>query len=66
MAYEQCCICHKYLQPETKFLDQDEAYNIDGNVLCEDHLDKFVRDNYRIILVSEDIPDNQLPFHKEN
>jgi hypothetical protein len=63
-VYEQCCICGRFLQPETEFLDQDEAYNIDGNILCEDHVDKFVRDNYRIKLVNEDIPDEQEHIEK--
>lgn len=64
--YKQCCVCGRHLQPETEFLDQDEAYEIDGHVLCDDHVDKFVRDNYKLKLQNEDIPIDQLPFHKEN
>jgi len=40
-----CFTCGMPLFPENALYDQDPAYEIDGHILCEDCVDKYVRCN---------------------
>jgi recombinational DNA repair protein (RecF pathway) len=54
--YEQCCVCGTFLQPESKYLDQDDAYEIEGNILCENCWMDWVRKNCYKKLKEEKLP----------
>lgn len=38
-------MCGRFLNGESESLDQDDAYEVEGHILCEDCVDKYVRDN---------------------
>jgi hypothetical protein len=59
-----CFMCSRPLYPEDSSHDQDPAYEIDGHVLCEDCVDKYVRDNCRKVLPFVTVP-NDYGTHKE-
>ena len=45
-----CFMCSRPLYPEDALHDADPAFEIDGHVLCEDCVDKYVRDKCQLIL----------------
>lgn len=58
MTRERCFMCAIPLYPEDALNDQDEAYEIDGHVLCENCVVKYVKDNFKLKLPFEDVPDD--------
>ena len=58
MTRERCFMCAIPLYPEDTLNDQDEAYEIDGHVLCEKCVGKYVTDNCKKKLPFEDVPED--------
>ena len=67
--YEQCYICDRFIRGESELLDQEDAYEIDGNILCEDCVDEYVKKNCYKKLKDEELPfqevSNDYGTHKE-
>lgn len=60
----KCFTCGIPMLPEDNLHDQDPAYEIDGHVLCEDCVDKYVRKNCFKTLPFVTVP-NDYGTHKE-
>ena len=53
MKHDNCFMCGIPLYTETAMTDQSDAYEIDGHLLCEDCVNKYVKDNYKTKLREE-------------
>lgn len=42
----KCDICGAEIYMENDLYEQDDAYEIDGNIICGDCIDAYVRNNY--------------------
>ena len=58
MKHGDCFMCGIPLYTETAMTDQSDAYEIDGHILCDDCVDKYVKDNFKKKLVFENVPDD--------
>lgn len=58
-----CFMCAIPLYPEDGSHNQDPAYEIDGHVLCEDCVDKYVEKNCRKVLPFVTVP-NDYGMHR--
>lgn len=58
-----CFTCARPMYPEDPTHNQDEAYEIDGHILCDDCVDKYVRDNCKKELPFVTVP-NDYGTHK--
>ena len=43
--YEQCVVCGRYLNPENEFVEQDDCYEINEEIVCDDCILDYVRNN---------------------
>nr|WP_308743242.1 hypothetical protein [uncultured Anaerocolumna sp.] len=45
MKYESCFVCCKPIYYEDELHDQDDAFEIDGNIICDDCVLQYVREH---------------------
>lgn len=46
MKFEKCDICGEKIAYESSKSYQDDCYEIDGDIICEDCIEKYVRKNF--------------------
>ena len=52
--YKQCFMCDKFLLYKNEYLDQEDAYEINEHVLCDDCVMDYIRKNCKIRLIDND------------